>query len=57
MPNVIYTDIKYLIEKIHNCETNQRTLSTKKIGKYISCRYSRPTIWACYHIAKKNYKS
>ena len=43
-PSTIYTDPKSLIEIIGGHKYNLEILSTTKVGKYIPCWYSLPTI-------------
>ena len=52
MSYIIYADLKSLIKKINGRANNPERSSTKKIGKYIPCRYSMSTIWAFEYIQK-----
>ena len=54
MPYIIYADIEFLIKKIDGCASNPENVSTTKIGKRTSCRYSISTILAYNHIEKKH---
>ena len=54
MPYIIYADIGFLIKKIYGCANNPENVSTTKIGKRTSCRYSMSTILAFDHIEKKH---
>ena len=55
MPYIIYADIEFLIKKIDGCASNPENVSTTKIGKRTSCRYSISTILAYNHIEKKTH--
>ena len=53
MSYILYADIESLVKEIGNSKNNPEKISTAKIGKRISCRYSMSTLWEFDHIENK----
>ena len=54
MPQIIYPDIKSLINKIDRYANNLLKSSTTKISKHVPCGYSVSTIWAFDNIENRH---